>query len=207
MSFVLISPNIYNCALCNTRCDGKSVAQFDFEKDVAFSERIEQDVISYFNKVYYSLHSYKTTKEGYPDIEIVNKDNVEYPVAFVEIKGQARTFMSVARILPNSKLQASETLALNLSDLERYFAIDAIENKPLFIVWCLLSRPCIVGNSSKFFYQSIKVLKQIREADTNNTRRFRRASGKGDIVNGIHKGVVVNYHFSINELIEGLPQF
>jgi len=31
-------------------------------------------------------------------------------------------------------------------------------------------------------------------------RRFRRKSGKGDIVDGIHKGVVVNYHFSLKEL-------
>jgi hypothetical protein len=30
--------------------------------------------------------------------------------------------------------------------------------------------------------------------------RFRRASGYGDVVNGVHKGVVVNYHFSLEEL-------
>ena len=35
-----------------------------------------------------------------------------------------------------------------------------------------------------------------------NTRTFRRKSGVGDIVNGEHKGVVVNYHFSLQELKE-----
>jgi hypothetical protein len=30
-------------------------------------------------------------------------------------------------------------------------------------------------------------------------------TGIGDVVNGQHKGVLVNYHFSLNELIQGIP--
>jgi hypothetical protein len=33
-------------------------------------------------------------------------------------------------------------------------------------------------------------------------RRFRRKSGDGDVVDGVHKGVTVNYHFSLTELIK-----
>jgi len=36
-------------------------------------------------------------------------------------------------------------------------------------------------------------------------RRFRRKSGTGDVIDDVHKGVVVNYHFSLNELINGIP--
>ena len=35
-------------------------------------------------------------------------------------------------------------------------------------------------------------------------RRFKRRSGYGDVVNGKHKGVVVNYHFSLNELDDNI---
>ncbi len=56
-----------------------------------------------------------------------------------------------------------------------------------------------------FFSQNLDELQKIRLMDNNNYRRFRRASGDGDMVNGVHKGVVVNYHFSIRELFNGLP--
>ena len=138
------------------------------------------------------------------------KNNQGNTVFFIEIKGQARTFMSIQKILPNSFLVPSETLACNLSDLERYFVVKEKEKVPLFITWCLMRRPCIVGldpKNTKFFSQEIDILKKIRLSDTNDTRRFRRASGTGDVVNGQHKGVVVNYHFSINEFKEGLPDF
>ena len=49
------------------------------------------------------------------------------------------------------------------------------------------------------------MLENIRKNDINNFRKFKRASGKGDIVDGVHKGVLVNYHFSLNELLEGIP--
>ncbi len=206
MPYQQISPKIFNCVVCETRCDGKTVKQFDFDKDVKFSEGIENEVIDTINRNYPNLIAQKTIKEGYPDIEIAKRDNPISIIAFIEIKGQARTFMSVAKILSQSGLQASETIALNLSDLERYFAIKEKEKLPIYLVWCLMSRPCIVQTNSKlFFYQQLNKLQIIRNQDLNNSRRFRRSSGQGDIVNGQHKGVVVNYHFSLNELVEGLP--
>ena len=208
MSYIKIRENVYNCAVCPTRCDGKTVAQFDFERDVKFSEAIENEIINFINENYTNLIASKTIRAGYPDIEIAKKSEPEISVAFIEIKGQARTFMSVARILSSSNLQPSETIALNLSDLERYFTVKDKENLPFYIVWCLMRRPCIVGIGERkraYFYQEINTLQKIRQEDSKNTRRFRRETGKGDIVNGVHKGVTVNYHFSLNELIRNLP--
>jgi hypothetical protein len=197
----------FDCSTCLTRCDGKTVAQFDFEKDVAFSERIENAVIKFINQKYPLLSAKKTEQVGYPDIEISLKNEVQ-PCAFVEIKGQARTFMAVTRILKASKLQPSETIALNLSDLERYFAIKDKEKLPIYVIWCVFCRPCVLqGKEKRFFYQEIDILKEIRQADKFDARKYRRASGKGDVVAGKHKGVVVNYHFSLHELVLGLPDF
>jgi hypothetical protein len=208
MPYQQISPHVFNCSVCDTRCDGKTVAQFDFEHDVEFSENIENEVIAFINYEYHHILAIKTTRKGYPDIELVQRSNPNICLGFIEIKGQARTFMSVERILPKSGLRPSETIALNLSDLERYFDIDHQENLPLYIVWCLMGRPCVVGanaNQPLFFHQDIQKLKAIRQNDAQDTRRFRRASGRGDVVDGIHKGVTVNYHFSLNELALGLP--
>ena len=208
MPYISIGPNKFNCDVCETRCDGKTVPQFDFEKDVNFSEKIENEVINEINNSYPNLLAVKTNRDGYPDIEIKNRENQTVCLLFIEIKGQARTFMSVQRLLPNAGLYPSETLACNLSDLERYFLIKDTEQIPIYVTWCLMRRPCITGldfNNKKFFSQEINQLRQIRLNDKYDYRRFRRRSGRGDVVNGIHKGVVVNYHFSINELNEGLP--
>jgi hypothetical protein len=208
MPYIELRKNVYDCKKCPTRCDGKTVQQFDFERDVHFSEQIEKQVTQELNSKYPTLRASKTTEKGYPDIEIRKQDNSL--LALVEIKGQARTFMAVQRLLPNAGLLPSETIALNLSDLERYFIIADQTKVPVILVWCLLQRPCITGSYADnrlFFHQKLEVLQKIRQADTNNNRRFRRESGRGDVVNGIHKGVVVNYHFSLNELEEGLPSF
>ena len=109
--------------------------------------------------------------------------------------------MSVKRILPNGGLEPSETLALNLSDLLRYFEIRRSINKPIFIIWCLENRPCIVPEGKTYYYQDTRKLEEIYNK-IGDKRRFRRKSGRGDVVNGQHKGVVVNYHFSLNELKE-----
>jgi hypothetical protein len=209
MTYLEIRPNVFNCKVCSTPCDGKTVAQFDFEHDVHFSESIENQIIDKINSIYPGYQASKTTQPGYPDIEIASKE-IGSIHCYIEIKGQARTFMSVAKYLSDSGLKPSETLALNLSDLERYFHINETTQIPIILVWCLMRRPCITGSlpgNKAFYHQELSVLKNIRLHDRNNHRRFRRATGKGDVVNGQHRGVVVNYHFSINELIKGLPQF
>ncbi len=208
MPYINIGPNRFNCEVCETRCDGHTVPQFDFDRDVNFSEAIEYEVIQYINSNYKNLYAIKTSRDGYPDIEVKNRNNQTVCLLFVEIKGQARTFMSIRRILPNANLYPSETLVCNLSDLERYFIIKDQEHIPIYVTWCLMRRPCITGlnfENKKFYTQEIDILREIRTNDRNNYRRFRRASGRGDVVNGQHRGVVVNYHFSINEFNEGLP--
>lgn len=206
MPQIELAPNIYDCSSCQSRCDGKSIGVYDFEKDVNFSEAIEEQIIRRINKSNAELFAFKTKKNGYPDIEIISKTSLDKPISYLEVKVQSRTFMSVEKILPNSNLKPSETIALNLSDLERYFEIHEREKIDLHIVWCLKNRNCINNeNTDLYFHQNIKELEKIRLNDKNNSRKFRRASGIGDVVNGQHKGVLVNYHFSLNELIEGLP--
>ena len=208
MPYNELTTNIYDCQVCDTKCDGYTVKQFDFEHDVAFSEEIENRVISEINGRYEYLIAKKTSQDGFPDIEIAIKQVPNKCIALIEIKGQARTFMALRRLLPQSGLYPSETIALNLSDLERYFDVSDRTSLPLDIVWCLMRRPCITGhdpNDQQFYHQTIEVLRNIRISDKTDTRRFRRKSGQGDVVNGQHKGVVVNYHFSINELMPGLP--
>lgn len=206
MPHIELAPNIYDCSSCQSRCDGKSIGVYDFEKDVNFSEAIEEQIIRRINKSNAELFAFKTKKNGYPDIEIISKTSLDKPISYLEVKVQSRTFMSVEKILPNSNLKPSETIALNLSDLERYFEIHEREKIDLYIVWYLKNRNCINNeNTDLYFHQNIKELEKIRLNDKNNSRKFRRASGIGDVVNGQHKGVLVNYHFSLNELIEGLP--
>ena len=202
-----IKPVIYDCKTCRTRCDGVTVPKFDFKHDVDFSEAVENEVTAIINKKYPGLFAVKTRQDGFPDIE-VSRINSSSVCLYIEIKVQSRMFMSVQKYLPDSGLHPSETLALNLSDLERYFRVKEREGVPVFITWCLLNRPCMVGTepgSKRFFSQNLDELKKIRLKDKNDTRRFRRASGEGDVVDGVHKGVVINYHFSILELFEGLP--
>jgi hypothetical protein len=208
MPYVNIGPNKFDCHVCETRCDGKTVSQFDFERDVNFSEAIEKELIEKINHNYPNLNAAKTTRDGYPDIEIKNWNNITVCLSLIEIKVQARTFMSIQKHLPNSGLYPSETLACNLSDMERYFKIKDREQIPIFVTWCLMNRPCVTGlfqENKNFYSQEIDVLREIRLNDRFNYRRFRRASGRGDIVNGQHRGVVVNYHFSLNEFNKGLP--
>ena len=49
MVYIEISICIYDCICCPTRCDGKSKAVCDFEKDVALFEAIENEIINKIN--------------------------------------------------------------------------------------------------------------------------------------------------------------
>jgi hypothetical protein len=188
---------VYNCAECRTRCDGKSKGKYLFENDVEYSEKHEQNIIQLLKNK--GFVAYKCQKDGYPDIVV--KDKKGKLISYIEVKAQRRTFMSVERLLPNADLKPSETVALNLSDLLRYFGIFKRENCSISILWVLENRPCILkNNESMYFYQTIEKLTKIYDK-YKDKRKFRRKSGIGDIVDGVHKGVVVNYHFSLNELI------
>ena len=197
MAYVCLSDFVYDCAQCHTRCDGISKGVYTFENDVAFSEVFENEIINRFNRAGYIAA--KCEKPGYPDIEIRNRQGEL--IKYMEVKVQQRTFMSVEKILPESNLKPSETVALNLSDLLRYFEIEQKDGIPVSISWVLLNRLCLVPmNSHLFFYQKLGMLKKAYKA-AGDKRRFRRKSGEGDIVDGIHKGVTVNYHFSLKELL------
>ena len=187
----------FDCSSCETRCDGVSKMVYNFKNDVAFSEHYEQLLIErVIEKGYFAT---KTNKDKYPDVEIYDRENGNL-LCYVEVKVQRRSFMSVKKILPYGDLEPSETLALNLSDLEHYIEQSKVVDVPIYIMWVLAERPCILGNKKVMcFYNNIHEFERILSY-YGDKRRFRRASGKGDVVNGQHKGVVVNYHFSIAEL-------
>ncbi len=200
MKYSRIDKYIYDCKVCPTRCDGISKEHYIFKDDVSFAEEHENIIINKLKDK--GFNAKKCELKGYPDIEITKENK---PHSFIEVKAQRRTFMSVERLLPKSKLTPSETVALNLSDLLRYFKIYNENKIPVYIVWCLQNRPCIVpDNETKYFIQDIKILQDIYSKN-NYTRVFRRKSGVGDVVDGVHKGVVVNYHFSLKELILWKP--
>ena len=197
MAHIKTSDFVYDCARCHTRCDGISKGVYLFDNDVAFSERYEQLIIDRINtdKKY---HAAKCNEAGYPDVEIRTKADKVY--RYLEVKVQQRTFMAVEKYLPQSHLSPSETVALNLSDLLRYFNIEEKTGIQTSIVWVLLNRCCIVpAAEERFFYQQTQNLKTIYNS-VGGQRTFRRKSGEGDVVNGLHKGVTVNYHFSLKEL-------
>ena len=187
----------YDCSKCKVRCDGKSLGIYNFKGDFEYSEYFENKIINKLCKR--NRYAKKTEKDGYPDIEVCISENGALK-CYIEVKAQRRTFMSVEKILPNSNLIPSETMALNLSDLLRYFDIAKKNHPYIYILWVLSNRPCTVDNDkAKYFYQKVNILERIYNK-YQNTRTFRRKSGIGDIVNGEHKGVVVNYHFSLSEL-------
>lgn len=191
----MLNPFIHDCQTCKTRCDGVSKGVYIFENDVEASEVVEKRMISYLMRN--NFQARKSIDEGYPDIEVFDESG--NTIFFIEIKFQRRTFMSVKRKLPESNLEPSETVALNLSDLLRYFEIREKLNKQIFLLYGLQERPCVLRDKKiLFFFQDIDTLKKVYDKYTDK-RRFRRKSGIGDVVDGIHKGVVVNYHFSLNE--------
>lgn len=197
MPYIRLSDHVYDCSQCNIRCDGISKGVYKFEQDVSFSEYYELLIMQKINASG-KYRAGKTNMAGFPDVEL--KDVSGNLVRLLEVKVQQRTFMQVEKLLPFGALTPSETVALNESDLLRYFAIEAQAHVPITIVWVLMNRQCLLPvNTYKFYYQQLTQLKLIHSL-YGNKRRFRRRSGDGDVVDGVHKGVTVNYHFSLNEL-------
>lgn len=200
MKYEQSSENCFNCATCPTPCDGVSKEVYLFANDSSFSEHFENELITHINSSN-DFKARKTPVPEFPDVEVLDKKSGALSF-YIEVKVQRRTFMSVEKILPESKLIPSETVALNLSDLLRYFELAEQNNLKIYVLWVLLNRPCILGESDKrFFYSDTENLYNVY-AKEKDKRRFRRKSGEGDVVDGEHKGVVVNYHFSLNELKE-----
>lgn len=194
--YLQIEPYIFNCKVCPTRCDGVSKMNYQFDKDASFSEHYENLLIDYINGLS-AFNARKTTESGYPDIEVNDQMGNKF---YIEVKVQRRTFMSVENIIPDSNLKPSETVALNLSDLVRYFELEEETGTQIFIFWVLLNRPCILGpQQAQFYYRWAEELKPIWQQEADK-RKFRRKSGEGDEVDGKHLGVTVNYHFSLREL-------
>ncbi len=199
MAYIRLSEFIFDCSKCHTPCDGVSKGFYIFNNDVLFSESFEEMLIERINKGgKYSAR--KNQEPGYPDLAIYDKDGNRY--CYLEVKVQQRTFMQVKKYLPQSNLAPSETVALNLSDLLRYFKIQISTGISTVIVWFLLNRLCIVNKDSfKVYFQSCKELERIYISEREK-RIFKRKSGEGDVADGVHKGVTVNYHYSLRELKE-----
>ena len=195
-NYLQLCSNIFDCKVCPTRCDSVSKMKYNFENDADFSEFYEQKLMNYINS-FTKFKAHKTTLKGYPDLEVVDQHGSSF---YIEVKVQQRTFMSVEKHISQSGLKPSETIALNLSDLERYFELEKSKGLVIFIFWVLLNRPCIVSlHNEQYYYRLVSELKPIWEKEKEK-RKFRRKSGEGDVVNGEHKGVTVNFHFTLNEM-------
>lgn len=184
----------YDCERCRTRCDGRSKSAYIFEDDVALSEGAEDWLLAHLaNTLGLAVRKAPAQRRGLPDLEIVRAGQV---VGRVEVKAQGRAFMAVQRLLPQADLLPYETVALNLSDIKRYVAQFRTEQAPTFIIW-RVKRPCL---GEGYWGQRLETLMAIGNR-YRDRRTWRRASTASDIVDGEHRGVVVNYHFSLRELM------
>ena len=193
MQLYLNNQSRYNCDKCTNRCDDHSKSAYIFEEDVAFSAKAEDYLFNHLINLGLTVKKEPSQRHGLPDIAIVRDNDV---IGRLEVKAQRRAFMSIETKLPYARLHPYEALALNLSDLERYIELYKNEKLPIFIIW-YVKRECI---GEGYWGQSIDILNDIY-LKYGNKRRFQRKTTKSDIIDGEHKGVTVNYHFSLNELL------
>ena len=184
----------FNCDLCPTRCDGRSKSAYVFEDDVALSEAAEEWLAGYLaDKLRIDVYRAPPRRHGLADLALIRGDRV---LARVEVKAQGRAFMAVQRLLPHADLLPYETVALNLSDIKRYAAQYRMDGLPLVLIW-RVKRPCL---GEGYWGQHIEPLIEIGNR-YREQRVWRRASTDSDYVDGEHRGVTVNYHFSLRELL------
>jgi hypothetical protein len=183
----------FDCGRCRTRCDGRSKLAYVFDDDVQKSEAVEASLAARLSSQL-GVDVVKTAAQahGLPDLEVACGGQL---ISRVEVKVQGRAFMAVQRLLPYAGLRPYETVALNLSDLQRYIELYQRERVPLFLVWHV-RRPCL---GEGYWGAPITALERLWRR-YGERRQFRRKSAPSDYVDGQHKGVVVNYHFSLNEL-------
>lgn len=184
----------FDCQLCPTRCDGRSKAAYVFEEDVALSAGAEAWLAEHLAVALgVEVRSAPPQRRGLPDLELLRDTKL---LARVEVKAQGRAFMAVERLLPQADLRPYETVALNLSDIRRYAALYRAEGVPLFVVW-RVKRPCL---GEGYWGHHIEALMAVGNR-YRDRRVWRRASTPSDVVDGEHRGVTVNYHFSLRELL------
>lgn len=184
----------FDCAICPTRCDGRSKSAYVFEEDVALSEEAEDWLARHLaDQLRVDVYKAPARSHGPPDLALIRGDRV---LARVEVKAQGRAFMAVERLLPAADLRPYETVALNLSDIRRYAALYRDDHVPTFLIW-RVKRPCL---GEGYWGQHIEPLMAIGSR-YRDARTFRRASTDSDYEEGEHRGVTVNYHFSLCELL------
>lgn len=184
----------FDCAICPTRCDGRSKSAYIFEEDVALSEAAEEWLAGHLaDALAVDVYRAPAQRHGLPDLALIRGDRV---LARVEVKAQGRAFMAVQRLLPQADLLPYETVALNLSDIKRYAAQYRLDGVPLYLIW-RVKRPCL---GEGYWGQHIGPLMAIGDR-YRERRTWRRASTDSDYVDGQHRGVTVNYHFSLKELL------
>ncbi len=184
----------FDCTICPTRCDGRSKRAYIFEEDVALSEAAEEWLAGHLaDALAVDVYRAPAQRHGLPDLALIRGDRV---LARVEVKAQGRAFMAVQRLLPQADLLPYETVALNLSDIKRYAAQYRLDGVPLYLIW-RVKRPCL---GEGYWGQPIGPLMAIGDR-YRERRTWRRASTDSDYVDGEHRGVTVNYHFSLKELL------
>lgn len=188
-----------DCRTCRHRCDGKSYGNYQFIYDLKDSERVVQDVAAIIQKQSRNRIICERPND-YSEPDLLLRRNIApfEVIARVEVKYDRRAFMQIEKYCPYGNLKPWNTCVINESDLIRYIDLASLESIPTYVVW-KIELPCL---GTKYYFQDIDTLATIRE-QYQGLRRYRRRYGRGDIdKNGMHCGVTVNYHFSIqNDLV------
>ena len=193
-----------DCSSCTQRCDRRTRDRHDFQADADYAGTHELELAELLSGNP-GFTARKTRRREYPDIEVIDTRTGK-AVCYVEVKALRRAFMSVERLLPAAGLTPPETVELNTSDLLRYVRIHHRTGKKVFVLWRISERACLTPEGGyRCFFGDVEDLILIH-ARTMADRTYRRRTGSGDIVNGEHKGVVVNFHYSIRELTEARPE-
>lgn len=152
MAYIKLNEFVYDCSKCHTRCDGISKGVYLFENNASFSKEYEQLLINKINATG-KLVAIKAAIAGYPDVEVRDLAG-EYIYCYIEVKVQQHVFMQVEKYLPYCNLKPSETVALNLSNLLRYFELHKSAQLKIVVVWFLLKRLCLVKEDFKVYFQT-----------------------------------------------------
>jgi len=194
------------CGGCNI-CQPYSALIYPFERDLANSEMLVKELERFIQEST-GLRVSETTVHQRPDL-LVHDANGKL-IARLEAKYlEGKAFMKATKIL-GEPLFPKETLVVDTPKLLSYFNCQEIDlreqgrNIPIYVVW-KFDRPCAdVGGIC--IYQEVSILKRIYQLK-KDVRSYTRQTGQGDFVDGIRRGVIDKFHFSISEClpIEKLP--
>lgn len=193
----LTNDAVFDCGTC-TRCSPISNNDYPFLRDLDDSQFLV-DLLKKEIEKKFGLVCKEPVRNKDPDLRVIDARIGDLLICRVEAKYlRGKAFVNSYQTVG---LRPKETLVVDEPKLLHYFSCkeaDANLHKrqvPLFVVW-MFDRPCEdIGRITVF--QEIDVLKRIY--NNHPTRRFTRGAASSDNKNGVIRGVIDKYHFSIKE--------